>query len=235
MSLEELGRDCVWQFQRLDRNVEITDKIVEELHQVCVNGFGIKSDQWATDNRLMLSQSTILGKLLNQQGKVFGIAFYSAPDAFLDGTHFLWEDGICLVKEAQRKGYSWTAIEQAAKMFPEHNFGWVGCRTQNPAMFLRYAKLGKTFPFDELYDTANGRRVINFLLENIAEVQEVGTSNTLNKGTGICTDVYPQGRLGNYPTGLDGTEAFEKKLKQWGFQRDRGEAVIIVSCLRKSL
>jgi hypothetical protein len=235
MSLKEPGNEYVWQFQRLDRNVEIADKVVKELHQVCVKGFGLDSDEWATDNRLMLSQSTILGRLLNQQRKVFGIAFYSAPDVFLDGTHFLWEDGICLVKEAQRKGYSWTAIEQAVKMFPERIFGWVGCRTQNPAMFLRYAKLGKTFPFDELYDTVNGERVMNFLLENIAEVQEVSALNNLNRRNGICTEVYPQGRLGDYSIELDGAEPFEKQLKQWEFQRDTGEAVLIVSCLRKSL
>ena len=235
MSIEELGRDYIWQFKRLDENPEIADEIVEELRWVCVNGFGLESDEWAADNKLMLSQSTILGRLLNQQGKVFGIAFYSAPDVFLDGTHFLWEDGICLVKEAQRKGYSWTAIDQALKMFPERTFGWVGCRTQNPAMFLRYAKLGKIFPFDELYDKVNGERIINFLLENIAEVKEVGALNNLSRGNGICTEVYPQGRLGDYPTEIDGAEPFEKQLKQWEFQRDRGEAVILVSCLRKNL
>jgi hypothetical protein len=235
MSLGELGSDCVWQFQQLDRNMKIADEIVEEFHQVCVSGFGSESQEWTPNIKLKLSQSTILGRLVNPQEKVCGIAFYSAPDLLFDGTHFLWEDGICIVKELQGNGYSWAAIEQVAKIFPERTFRWVGCRTQNPAMFLRYAKLGKAFPFDELYNTPSGKRLMSFLIENFVEVQEVDVSTQLNRDNGIFSAIYPQGKLGDYRTELGGTDAFEKQLGQWGFQRNRGDAVLIVSCLRKSL
>jgi hypothetical protein len=230
--LSEKDREYKWEFQLLEGNRGIADdeSILEEFRQVCVDGFGIESGSWIDDNRSMLLNSTLLGMLINSEGKIYGIVYYSAPQELLDGTYLLWEDGICLRKEVQGKSYSRAAVEGTVKLF-QRSFKWLGCRTQNPNMFARYKKLGKVFPFDESYDTLIGACVMNFLISNIVEVREVNASNKLNKVNGVCVQTYPQGRLGDYQTGIEGTAEFEKKLEKWGFQREQGDAVVIVTLL----
>ncbi|HBL14947.1 MAG TPA: hypothetical protein DD379_26850 [Cyanobacteria bacterium UBA11162] len=231
MTNENLAIGYRWSFQIIDGNRDIAKdaNLLKEFHQVCVDGFGLESDDWNTDNISMLLYSTLLGRLFSGSGRLCGIAYYSVTEKQLDGTYLLWEDGICLRKEVQGKRYSLAAIQGAIKMFPSRNFGWLGCRTQIPKMFSRYQKIGKIFPFNEDYNTPIGKRVMEFLLQNISEVQDVEKEKKLNKTNGVCSEIYPQGRLGDYKTGIEGTTEFEKKLEQWNFQRAHGDAVILVA------
>ncbi|MGV0029059.1 hypothetical protein [Phormidesmis priestleyi] len=231
MSQKELLPNLDWEFQRLDNGAEISDGLLDQLLQVCVDGFGLKSNDWVNDNREMLSTSTLFGKLTDDQGYLYGIAFYSAPDMNLGDSHILWEDGICLVKELQHKGFSRKAIAKAISLFPERQFNWLGCRTQNPAMMMRYSKFGRLFPFDKLYDSADGQPIMEFLIEHIAEVRTTYQRGKLNTINGVCTRLYPQGRLGDYLVDLERAAQFEKQLQSWEFQRARGDAVILVSSL----
>ncbi|GAB4210342.1 MAG: hypothetical protein Fur006_70750 [Coleofasciculaceae cyanobacterium] len=220
-----------WEFQQLDKSAEISDELLDQFLQVCVDGFGFESDDWMNDNREKLATSTILGKLLDDKGQLYGISFYSAPAVTLSDSHILWEDGICLVKAAQHQGYSQQAIIKAFNFFPERQFNWLGCRTQNPAMMMRYARFGNLFPFDQLYDSVDGQPIMEFLLEHIAEVQTTYQRGKLNTVNGVCNQLYPQGRLGDYWVNLDKAAHFERQLQDWEFQRDRGDAVILVSSL----
>jgi hypothetical protein len=220
-----------WEFKHLENGAEIPDEVLGQFLRVCVDGFGFESDDWMYDNQEKLATSTILGRLLDNQGQLYGIAFYSAPAVTLGDSHVLWEDGICLVKLAQHQGHSRSAITKAASLFPERQFNWLGCRTQNPAMIMRYSKFGKLFPFDELYDSTNGQPVMDFLLEHIAEVQTTHQRGKLNTTNGVCTQLYPQGRLGDYRVDLEKAAQFEEQLQCWGFERERGDAVILVSSL----
>jgi hypothetical protein len=231
MSQKELLPALSWEFQRLDKGAEISDELLGQFLQVCVDGFGFESVDWMHDNQEKLATSTILGRLLDNQGKLYGIAFYSAPAVTLDNAHILWEDGICLVKPAQNQGYSQKAIAKAASLFPERQFNWLGCRTQNPTMIMRYSRFGELFPFDKLYDSADGQPVMEFLLEHIAEVRTTHQRGKLNTVNGVCTQLYPQGRLGDYLVNLEKAAQFEKQLQSWEFQRERGDAVILVSSL----
>jgi hypothetical protein len=220
-----------WEFQQLDGNAEIPDSLVEQCSRVCIDGFGLKAGDWADGNREKLSQSKLFGRLVGNGEKLYGIAYYSVPDARINNSHILWEDGICLVKSVQHKGCSWQAITKAASLFPDRQFNWVGCRTQNPAMLMRYSRFGRLFPFDELYNTSDGQTVMDFLLQHIAEVQTTHQQGKLNTVNGVCTELYRQGRLGDYSVKLNGAGFFEKQLQDWGFQRERGDAVILVSSL----
>ena len=162
---------------------------------------------------------------------MIGFAFYSIPVSTLLGSHLLWEDGICLVKAAQGKGYSFKAIEQVVHIFPDRQVSWIACRTQNPALVKRYSRLGRTFPFNELYDTDDGKKIMNFLLNNFDEIQAANQAGKLNQTTGICTEIYPQGKLGDYPVNFDSFIIIEKQLEDWVFCREKGDAIIIVSSL----
>jgi hypothetical protein len=231
MSEKELPSSLIWEFQWLDKDAETQDQLLGCFHQVCIDGFGFESDNWINNIRKKLATSTILGSLQDNQGQIYGIAFYSVPAVTLGDSHIVWEDGICLVKAVQHQGYSQKAIKKAVSLFPERRFSWLGCRTQNPAMMMRYSKLGKLFPFNKLYSSEDGQPIMEFLLEHIAEVQTTYQRGKLNTVNGVCTQIYSSGRLGDYQVNLKNAAQFEQQLQAWEFQRDRGDAVILVSSL----
>lgn len=217
-----------WHFQKIS---EIKDSFdVKEFHRVCVDSFGIEMD-WDSDNRRKFSESTLLGKLLDQTEELCGIAYYSVPEKELENSYLLWEDGICIVKKAQHLGLSSIAIEEAKLLFPEGRFGWIGGKSQNPKIFLRYQNLGKTFPFEQLYATPEGQTLMTFLVENIEELKDLSTSGKLNLSSGICTAAYSHGYLGDYSISLKGAESFENHLKKLGFNRPGGDSVVVIAKL----
>jgi hypothetical protein len=112
-------------------------------------------------------------------------------------------------------------------------FGWVGGRTQNTKVLLRYSRLGRLFPFDQPYDEGTGKAVMTFLVRNIDEVREIGDG--LNHKTGICQNVYPEGRLGDFRESIPEAERFERQLQVWGFQRENGDAIVAVAKLRQPI
>jgi hypothetical protein len=218
-----------WHFQKIS---EIKDKDsfnVKEFHRVCVDSFGIERD-WDSENITKFRQSTLLGKLLDQTEELCGIAYYSVPEKELENSYLLWENGICIVKKAQHLGLSNIAIEKAKLLFPEGIFGWFGGKSQNPKIFLRYQKLGKTFPFEQLYATPEGQTLMTFLVENIEELKYLSISGKLNLSSGICTDDYSQ-YLGDYSISLKGAESFENHLKKLGFNRLEGDSVVVIAKL----
>lgn len=228
----ELIPNLNWEFQMLYNDAEVSSELLTQCLLVCVDGFGMESSDWVNDNHELFSTSTIFGRLLDEQEKLYGIAYYSIPAVPLsNNSYILWEDGICLVKSAQNKGYSKDAIKRATSLFPERQFNWFGCRTQNPNVMSRYSKMGRLFPFDELYNSPTGQIIMEFLLENILEVRTTYQTGKLNIEDGICTKLYPQGRLGDYLVDLGKVKAFEDWLQKRSFHREQGDAVILVCSL----
>jgi hypothetical protein len=231
MQISEQLSSLSWEFQWLDRNTAVSADLLEQLLQVCEDGFGTPAADWRDGTLEKLGASTVLGKLLDAAGRLYGFVFYSAPAQPLLGSHLLWEDGICMVKAVQQKGYPRRAISKVAELFPERRFYWLGCRTQNPAMMLRYAKFGKLYPFDESYDSPDGQVIMNFLLNYIEEVKTTHRCGKLDTTSGICNRFYSQGRLGDYPVNLEKAARFEDQLKVWGFQREFGDAIVLTSLI----
>lgn len=222
-----------WSFQFIENPETIPDDIVEQIHRTFLDGFGLQNGWSITGIRNALHRSTIMGLLVTegQQSQITGYALYSVPHNKLDDTYVLWEDAICLRKCAQGQGLASLSIllKYIKPLLRSQKLGWVGGRTQNPLVFLRYARLGKIFPFDITYASDEGRVVMDFLLQNIAEVSEVQT--VLEYDTGICRQVYHEGRLGDYLSETEGTERFEKLLNEWEFDRTAGDAVITATKL----
>jgi hypothetical protein len=136
-----------------------------------------------------------------------------------------------LKKLAQGNKKTREVWKRASAFFPGRRFGWIGGRTQNPLIMHRYDTLGYLFPFEMAYNEGDGRLVMEYLLANI---EEVSSSSRLDKSNGICRGKYGQ-RLGDYEIGIDGAEELEAKLSAWEFDHDKGDAVIIVSRLRKPM
>lgn len=225
-----------WNFQTLHGDTAINEADVEQILATFRDGFALPGGWSLAGVHEALQRSTVLGLLRDAEGMVFGYAFYSIPQAMLDGTYLLWEDALCLRRAVQGCGYTRSLVRKVCDLFPDRAFGWVGGRTQNPVVMLRYAGMGGTlFPFLQAYDSAEGRALLGFLLEHLEEVRQPHEAGTLDAATGICRAVYPEGRLGNYPVDCDGAALFERQLADWGFDRERGDAVLIVTHLVEPL
>ncbi len=198
------------------------------------DGFGLEQG-WSLEGvQIAISRSAILGLIYGDHGQVEGYAFYSAPEEPLLGMHLLWEDAICLRKHLQ--GIRLTSrplLEKVCAFFPERTFGWLGGRTQNPAMMLRYSRMGKLYPFDATYGKGQGKTILGFLLEHIAEVKD--SKAVLDYRTGICKRIYPEGQLGDYSVAIDRNKKYERLLLDWGFDRSAGDAVIVVTKLNSPI
>lgn len=216
-----------WKFDFLGDEFDVNDTVIHQCNIVCANGFGGSENDWDEENKRKLEKSTIFGRLIDDNEVVYGIAYYFIPDDLIFNSHLIWEDGICLMHSVQGKGYAKKAVEKAMSIFPSFKFQWLCCTTQNPSMFIRYSKYGKKlFPFDELYETSEGKLIIDFLCKHIKNLKKIDR-NTLNVSNGICKSFYEDGKLGNYLADLPGAERFDKKLQEWGFQRESGDAIIM--------
>jgi hypothetical protein len=216
-----------WNFQCLQGVTEFECDILKEIHQIFLEGFGLPAG-WSFDGiKNRLQKSTLLG-LLSDGRKIVGYSIFSVPNIPLQGKYLLWEDSICLRKQIQGKNLSVEAIKGAMNSFPNKQFGWVGGRTQNPIILKRYAKFGKLFPFDATYSDGEGKILMEYLLHNVAEVKEV---KQIDLCTGICRNFYSEGRLGDYSIAIEKIEQFEKQLRNWNFNRHRGDCIIVVSQL----
>lgn len=221
-----------WQFEFLSSADNFPEEKIHEIVDTFRDGFGLK-DGWSIKSaRHAISRSTILGLLRDENGLISGYAFYTIPDALLKGTNFLWEDAICIRKYLQ--GKKWTSqplMDAICRFLPEKTFGWLGGRTQNPRVLLRYASLGNLYPFgikkDEEPESA---AVLDFLFQHIKEVKDDWP--VVDPKTWICKGIYPEGKLGDYSIDIKGCEEFERELIGNGFNRDAGDAVIVVSRLR---
>lgn len=223
-----------WHFQSLVDPETVPDTVFSAILQVFQDGFGLP-DGWSLEGvRYALLRSDVLGLLCGSSG-IDGYAFYTVPEVQLEGRHVLWEDAICLRQCVQGMGYGSRALSEAAAFLPHHDFGWVGGRTQNPVVFLRYACLGSVFPFDEPYTDPRGKRVMDFLITHIIEVQESERAGRLERTTGICRGIYDEGKLGVYDVGLQASADWEVSLKEWGFDRLAGDALLLVARLTELL
>lgn len=217
-----------WQFQ-LAQNINADDSsLLEAIHQIFLDGFGLKKG-WSVEGiNKRLKTSNVIGFLRKDGKEICGYAFYSIPSELLGDAYMLWEDGVCLRKEIQGKGLTKQVVEKSSFVFPDKKFSWIGGRTQNPLVIKRYSKFGALFPFHATYAAGEGKLVMNYLNQHIAEVRDV---KQLEKNTGICRGVYKEGRLGDYSMLVSDTDDYERRLLEWNFQRESGDAVIVVSKL----
>jgi hypothetical protein len=221
-----------WSFINLREAQDIPAGLVPVLRQIFADGFGLSTLWQEEDAQHALTRSTILGLLQNSTRQIGGYAFYTLPEAPLSGSHLIWEDAVCLRKSLQRQGYAGHKLFAGIREYlNERTIGWLGGRTQNPIVMRRYARFGKTLPFDALYDEQP--QVMSYLIEHIAEAQSA--QQRMDKRTGICQQVYPEGRLGDYPTDVPGTEKYQILLKSWGFSPERGDAVIVLTHLNEPM
>jgi len=223
-----------WHFYLSETPDGFSDKLLYDISDVFADGFGI-SKGWSIEGvRQAINRSSILGVLIGEHDEVSGYAFYSAPNVDLNGGYMLWEDAICVRKHLHgNRLSSRLLLEKACGVFEGRRFDWIGGRTQNPLVILRYSNLGTLFPFDHLYHGEEGNSIMKFLLDHINEVRDVRSQLDLN--TGICRAVYSEGRLGDYSSQIERAERFEKLLSEWGFHRENGDAVLTVAKLSQPI
>jgi hypothetical protein len=222
-----------WYFSKAP--ADVNQPLLEHIHRVYLDGFA-KSEGWSLGGiKQVLTTSSIVGLLKNQKAEIVGYAFYTVPIHTLAGTRVLWENAICIKKELQSRGLTKGIMKRAISVFPDDEFGWIRGRTQNTLVIKRYASVGDTFPFVSSYGTDDGKQVMDYLIGNIEQASDSYARGLLDLTNGICRNVYPGGRLGDYSTRIEGAEAFEQQLLDWGFNRESGDALLVVSRLSRTM
>ncbi|NEP56569.1 MAG: hypothetical protein F6K31_06035 [Symploca sp. SIO2G7] len=226
---------------------QITDDIASQIHQVFFNGMGL-SRGWSFESiKATLSELTLLGLLYDESHNLLGYAFYVVPETpILNDTYLLWQGAFCLSKKVQGhlatmyikvlNQVVYTLSAKEPNKFAGKTFSWIGCRTQNPVVLLAHKRVARAvYPFDVTYETDNGMQLIDFLSRNISEVQKASVDSKLNKTNGICKRVYSEGILGDYRFPSQDYYCFEQKLKEWGFQRNEGDTLVVVAQLKEGI
>jgi hypothetical protein len=214
---------CSWSFVDVEARPEEGAEIVSAVLEIFRDGFGILG--WSREGvAKTLSRCTLLGLLHSEEGSIEGYAFYLMVPGPRTGTWVLWEDAICLRKRVQRSGYARLILGELMTRDASSPIGWVGGRTQNPAVMRRYCGLGSCFPFDRFWDVRDGVALMSVLRRLVPEVSDAPSGDPR---TGICRGVYSERTLGDYAWRSEGR--FERALTAWGFQRERGDAVITVA------
>lgn len=203
--------------------------LAPKIKAIFENGMGING---YSEARIweQLNQSTLIG-LLQQQGNMMGYFFVTIPESQLHHQSLLWIDACCIYKTLQSKGLYARALAILYDIYQYQGFGWLGLRTQNPVMMHLIDKMNANdlYPFDKYYDS----EIINYLIDNVYEARKPYLANRLELHTAICKKVYAEGRLGKYPDAIDKgrTSYFETKLKSFQFERDAGDAIILLKKL----
>jgi hypothetical protein len=215
------------------------EHVAAHIIDVFHDGFGLpwRKDGWSVAQAAaMIERCTVVQVLIDgvwPADRIEGYACYVCPPLEIASRgHLLWEDAVCVRKPYQFLGFSRAALDNglAAVGAAGRTVQWVGGRTQNPAVMLRYSRWGALYPLDRAYATEPGASVMAFLIENIREVGELDAVGRLDRGTGVIHCAYTEGKLGDYEIRIDPRVAkWETWLVANGFDRNRGDAVAIVA------
>jgi len=213
----------------------LAEQIIDAFH----DGFGLawRPDGWSADQAVaMINRCDIVQVLTDgvwPTARIEGYACYVCPPPVIANRgHLLWEDGICIRKPHQSSGLSSAAFRNALAAAGKlgRNVHWVGGRTQNPIVMMRYSKWGTLFPLDESYETDPGALLMAFLIENIREVGDPDADGRLDRPTGLIRGAYAEGKLGDYGIPNDPRVVkWEMRLAANGFDRNRGDAVALIA------
>jgi hypothetical protein len=214
-----------WKFHHLHGNEQFDPQLLLELRDAFTDGMGVEGCT-IEDITRRLAECQLLGLLQDVNGAIYGCVMVSIPQTPLDGKYLIWGNGGYLRKSVQRRMVWRQILNKIVECFPEREFGWIGCRTQNPLMMRSYSFFGSLMPFETDYSQGEGQLLMRYMREHIPQVRDVPD---LLANKGICRALYSSGRMGDYPIDLNGR--IEQALDQWGFERERGDSLVVVAKL----
>jgi hypothetical protein len=212
-----------WNFHHLRGNEEFDPQILAELCEAFTDSMGGEGCT-IEDIKGRLAECQLLGLLQDEQGAIYGCVMVSIPATPLNGKYLIWGNSGYLRKSVQRRMVWRQILNKITACFPDKEFGWIGCRTQNPLMMRSYSFFGTLMPFESDYSQGEGQQLMRYMRRHISQVRDVPA---LDATKGICQALYSTGRMGDYPVNLNGR--IEQTLDEWGFQRDRGDSLVVVA------
>lgn len=174
-----------------------------------------------------IAQCSALFVLTGGSERIYGYAMYVVPSRMLFGQRLLWECSVAVAREAQGIGHSEAILDTAIEYAGGTHCGWLGGRTQNPAVFARYRKRGLLLPFDQTYDHASSAGVLDLICREIPEI----AASKVEPATGICRKCYAEGALSAPAVGNESLQRYERDLVRWKFSRQSGDAIVVVANL----
>jgi len=228
--VREIPKDNLFQWELYHLSIPHDNELCAEIHRIFLEGFGLQKG-WGIDGiKKRLINATVLTLLLERERtpkRLFGYGIYSIPPKAFGNAYLLWEDFVCLTKSHQRIGLSKYPIKMVWEYFSSKAFGWIGGRTQNPAVFKRYASFGQLFPFNFPFQEEKGKELMDFICSYVQEIME--DTQKLDRNTGLFKAIYSEGKLGDYSIEVPGTERYEMHLQGIYFDRYNGDAQICIA------
>lgn len=220
-----------WRFELPPAPLGLDDSVVASVLNVFRKG--MPSPQgWHVPGAERSVRTADLALLLLEDDALVGYALYKAIPVPGDpiGRCVLWEESICFLPAYTGKKYGNDALTAALLLMePHRSIGWIGGRTQNPIVLRRYGRFargrGRLLPFGASYDDDKADRGA------LAAVTAV-VGGHWKEGPdrfGITRGTYSEGKLGNYPEDVAGAEGYNEFLRERGFDRDAGDAVIALA------
>jgi hypothetical protein len=214
-----------WKFYHLQGDEQFDSRLLLELHEAFADSMGVEGCTIENITR-RLAECQLLGLLEDVNGAIYGCVLVSIPATPLHGKYLIWGNTGYLRKSVQRRMVWRQILNKIVECFPEREFGWIGCRTQNPLMMRSYSFFGSLMPFETDYSQGEGRLLMRYMRQHIPQVRDVPE---LLPNKGICRALYSTGRMGDYPVNLTGR--IEQTLDEWGFERERGDSLVVVAKL----
>ncbi len=208
-----------WKFYRLPDDAP--GNLPERVLRIVSAGFGFdrQGEQFAAGwIESTLGTTQFVGILGDDRGMIF----YGCPETALLGRRLLWGDGMCVLPEVQGTGSIERVTSAMLRFLADVDIGWLGGRTQNPAAWRRFHRLGHARPFQGSYQDQEGQTIVRFLRDEIAQVRGLPD---FEPKTGILRGALPRSMV---PAGA-------KALPQWqDLDPESGDAVIFVVRLENS-
>ncbi len=202
-----------WKFYRLPE--EAPGNLPERALRIVRAGFGF--DRQGERFAAGWIESTIkTTQFVGILGDDRGVIFYVCPETALLGRGMLWGDGMCVLPELQGTGSIERVTPAMLRFLADIDIGWLGGRTQNPAAWRRFHRLGWARPFQGSFEDEEGQAIANFLRDEIVQVKGLPD---FDPNTGILRGALPRSLV---PAGA-------KALPQWqDMDPERGDAVVFV-------
>lgn len=183
--------------------------------------------------RAALADSNFVG-LLVIEGKLVAFMLAYVPVAKYQGKSFIWVNKLVVAANYQGRHYGSprTLVEAFRLSFPTLEIGFIGARTQSPGLLRSFINLSPSnYPFARRYHESNEETGVQLLLFCFLCIPQL--RNAYNPASpfvvsvGLFIGAY-QNKLG-VGRAENGNPEAENLLRKLNFQRERGDAILIVA------
>lgn len=215
-----------WKRLEEEEIFDFDEEIQNRFLDIAKNAFG--NYTWSTSSyrRTFVQKNNYAYVLLDENNEKHGFVIVEIPPVDLEGKQFVFLRKIALDDsvKGKRLGLRFFIEEFKKDNFNVH-IAYIGLKTQSPYMMRAIKNIcKKTYPFEDNYLSEEGANILKFVQTNTLELTD---NIDFDKRTGILNSCYGQ-KLGNYDLDVPGVEDEEEYLQKHDFNREQGDALLLI-------